>query len=195
MIKVGITGGIGSGKTTVCKVFEMLGTPVYSADEEAKKIVDDDKTVQQSIITIFGNDVLNNEKKVDRKKLASIVFNDKEKLQQLNNVVHPAVAKHFEDWLLGHPLDKYILKEAAILFESGAYKAMNKIIAVVAPLELKIERVMQRDKSTRMQVEERIHNQMSDEKIIEKSNFVIHNDEQQLLILQIIAIHKQLVAM
>lgn len=193
MIKVGITGGIGSGKTTVCKVFELLGVPVYYADIEAKQIVDSNLEVKKNIITTFGNSVLNDEEKIDKKKLASLVFNNKENLEKLNSIVHPAVREHFENWLQQHSTQKYILKEAAILFESGSYKLVDKVIAVVAPLELKISRTMQRDKVTQAEVELRISNQLNDDEKIKRSQFVIHNDEQQLLIPQILSIHAQII--
>ena len=192
MIKIGITGGIGSGKTTVCKIFELLDIPVYYADDEAKHLLDSDNKVKLSIVNTFGNEVLNDKGKIDKKKLASFVFNNKEKLEKLNSIVHPAVRAHFENWLKQYSSQKYILKEAAILFESGVYKLVDKVITVTAPLELKINRTMQRDKITREQVELRISNQISDEEKIERSQFVIHNDEQQLLIPQILHIHDQL---
>ncbi|MDP1745480.1 MAG: dephospho-CoA kinase [Bacteroidota bacterium] len=192
MIKIGITGGIGSGKTTVCKVFELLGVPVYYADIEAKQILDSNLEVRSNILNTFGNSVLNDEKKIDKKKLASLVFNNKENLEKLNSIVHPAVREHFENWLQQHSTQKYILKEAAILFESGSYKLVDKVIAVVAPLALKISRTMQRDKVTQAEVELRISNQLNDDEKIKRSQFVIHNDEQQLLIPQILNIHDQI---
>lgn len=193
MIKVGITGGIGSGKTTVCKVFELLDVPVYYADIEAKQILDSNLEVKKNIINTFGNSILNDEEKIDKKKLASLVFNNKENLEKLNFIVHPAVREHFENWLQQHSTQKYILKEAAILFESGSYKLVDKVIAVVAPLELKISRTMQRDKVTKAEVELRISNQLNDDEKIKRSQFVIHNDEQQLLIPQILSIHDQII--
>jgi dephospho-CoA kinase len=192
MLKVGITGGIGSGKTTVCKVFELLGIPVYYADDEAKNILDTNAEVKNKIIQYFGNEVLNDSGLIDRKKLAAFVFNDKTKLNYLNSIVHPAVGLHFENWLEKNSNSNYILKEAAILFESGAYKAVDKVIAVVAPIELKIQRVMQRDKTTSEQVEQRINNQLSDDEKIKRAQYVIYNDEKQLLLPQILTIHQQL---
>jgi dephospho-CoA kinase len=192
MIQVGITGGIGSGKTTVCKVFELLGIPVYYADDEAKHILDFNSNVKTSIVSFFGKEVLNTDGTMDRKKLASFVFNNKEKLEKLNSIVHPAVVGHFEDWVKQYSSRSYILKEAAILFESNANKSIDKVITVTAPVELKINRAMTRDKITKEQVEQRINNQMSDEEKIKRSQFVIYNDEQQLLIPQILAIHSQL---
>ncbi|MCC6837542.1 MAG: dephospho-CoA kinase, partial [Bacteroidia bacterium] len=124
MIKVGITGGIGSGKTTVCKLFELLGVPVYYSDTEAKKLLDEDEVVKQQIVDLFGHDVIDESGKVDRKKMAVLVFNNKERLEQLNSIVHPAVAQHFEAWCKKQT-NVFILKEAAILFESSAHKQVD----------------------------------------------------------------------
>ena len=192
MIRVGITGGIGSGKTTICRLFELLNVPVYYADSEAKKLLDENQNVKTAIINKFGSVIIDDAGVIDKKKLGTLVFNNKEMLEQLNSIVHPAVAKHFEDWCIQHETNIYILHEAAILFESGGDKHVDKVITVVAPLELKIERAMKRDSVLREQVEQRINNQMSDDKKVKLSQFVIYNDEQQLLIPQVIAIHKQL---
>lgn len=192
MLRIGITGGIGSGKTTICRLFELLGVFVYNADLEAKKLLDNHLEVKTSIINKFGTTVIDNTGSIDKKKLSALVFNNKKMLEQLNSIVHPAVVKHFENWCLQHKSEKYILHEAAILFESGAYKNMKKIITVIAPTELKIKRAMQRDAVSREQVEQRIKNQMSDAEKVKQSQFIIYNDEQQLLIPQVIAIHKQL---
>ncbi len=191
MLKIGITGGIGSGKTTVCRIFELLGISIYSADEEAKKILNE-FDVKKSITNYFGNDVLNSDKNIDRKKLANLVFNDKENLQKLNSIVHPAVAKHFEEWCNKNQSSKYVLKEAAIMFESGAYKQVDNIIVVTAPVDLKIKRSVLRDNITEEQVIERMNNQLTDEEKIKRSQFVIYNDEQQLLIPQVLQIHQQI---
>ena len=193
MIKVGITGGIGSGKSTACKVFQLLGIPVYYADDESKIILDDDKKVKESIIKLAGMQVLNENNLIDRKKLASFVFNDKEKLQKLNSILHPAVGAHFEDWIKAHKKYPYIVKEAAILFESGAYKQVDKVITVIAPMGLRISRSMASSGNTKEQILQRINNQVSDDEKIIRSQFVIVNDEQQLLIPQVLAIHKLLI--
>jgi dephospho-CoA kinase len=194
MLKVGITGGIGSGKSTVCKIFELLDIPVYYADDEAKKILNNDVLVKEQIIQAFGNDILDKQGLIERPKLAAIVFNNKEKLQQLNSIVHPAVAKHFENWLQEHKTYPYILKEAAILFESGSYKQVNKIISVVAPTEIRINRTIKRDNISKELALQRMQNQISDEEKIKRSDFIIHNDEMQLIIPQVIDIHKKLIA-
>ena len=192
MLKVGITGGIGSGKSTVCKIFELLSVPVYYADDEAKKILSNNLSVKQQIVETFGSELLNTEGIIERPKLADIVFNDEIKLKKLNSIVHPAVAKHFGEWLDKHNNSPYILKEAAILFESGAHTQVDKIISVVAPEGIRISRTIKRDNITKDLVLQRINNQISDEEKIKRSNFVIHNDEQQLVIPQIITIHNTL---
>lgn len=192
MIKLGITGGIGSGKTTVCRLFELLGIPVYYADEESKKLLDENKEVKKQVLGIFGESILNDAGTIDRKKLAGIVFNNKGLLDKLNAITHPAVGAHFELWLKKQK-SPYILKEAAILFESGAYKQVDKVLTVTAPVELKIQRTIKRDGVSKEQVEARISLQMSDEEKIKRSDFVIRNNEQELLIPQVLELHKQLV--
>lgn len=189
MFKVGITGGIGVGKTTVCKVFELLGIPIYYSDDAAK-IVLETQDVKTKIIQAFSNDVLASDGALDKKKLATIVFTDKAKLTVLNSIVHPAVDTHFKQWVSAHTNAPYIIKEAAILFESGASLAMDKVITVSAPLELKIQRAMMRDTATHEQIEERIKNQMSDDEKIKRADFVIYNDNQQLVIPQVITTHE-----
>ena len=191
MIRIGITGGIGSGKSTVCKVFELLRIPVYYADDEGKKILDSPE-VKERIIKIFGDVVLAKDKTVDRKKMADLVFNNKENLEKLNSIIHPAVGAHFEEWLETYKDHAYVIKEAAILFESGAYKQVDKVITVTAPIELKIKRAMHRNKITREEVEKRMQNQLSDEEKIKRSQYSIINDEEQLIIPQILEIHKAL---
>lgn len=192
MKKIGITGGIGSGKTTVCKVFELLGVPVFYADDEAKKLLGEDAEVKEAVVKAFGSILLNGPGLINKKKLAEIVFNNSEKLQELNSIVHPVVRRRFEEWSAKHSSCIYVLEEAAILFESGAYKFVDHAITIIAPEELRIERVMQRDKSTSEQVKTRIQNQMNDAEKIKRSQFVIVNDEHQLLIPQILDIHKEL---
>ncbi|PWA06166.1 dephospho-CoA kinase [Flavobacterium psychrotolerans] len=170
---IGLTGGIGSGKTTIANYFKALGIPVYIADDEARKISETPEIIQ-SLKTIFGDGVINNEK-LDRVKVSEIVFNNPEKLQQLNAVIHPAVKKHFENWVLQHSNFPFVIKEAAILFESGSYKDCDFVITVIAPLETRIQRVIKRDKVTREEVIKRIENQWTDEKRIGKSQYVIEN--------------------
>ncbi len=191
MLKIGITGGIGSGKTTVCKLFELLGIPVYYADAASKKILNEDKIAKEKIVNIFGTSILDQEGLIDRKKLGTIVFNKKVELDKLNGILHPAVGLHFEKWLKQQNA-AYILKEAAILFESGAFKQVDKVITVVAPLELKISRIIQRDGISREEVLSRMKNQMTDEERVKRSDFVIHNNGLELLIPKVLALNKQL---
>ncbi len=192
MLKIGITGGIGSGKTTVCRLFEIMGVPVYYSDEVSKELLRSDAEVKAFVINAFGDTIIDQHGAVDRKKLAAIVFNNKFELDKLNAILHPAVALHFVNWLTKQTSD-YILKETAILFESGAYKNLDQVIAVVAPLELKISRSIKRDGVSKDAILARIQNQLNDEEKIKRSSFVIYNDEAQLLMPQVLMIHQQLV--
>lgn len=191
MLKAGITGGIGSGKSTVAKVFTLLGVPVYSADEAARLLLEQDERILKGLNSLFGNDVFSNEKP-DRKKIAAQVFNDKSKLEKLNALVHPIVREHFLNWLDKHKTYPYILKEAAILFESGSYKELDRIITVVAPIETRLERVIRRDSSSHDEVKRRIENQMSDDEKVKRSQYVIHNGYDDLVIPQVLKIHEEL---
>lgn len=175
---IGLTGGIGSGKTTIANHFRVAGIPVYIADDEARKIMQSDVIIAE-IKKTFGNTVFDNGI-LNREKLSGIVFNDPEKLKLLNAIIHPAVKKHFSSWILNQKNAPYIIYEAAILFESGSYKDCDIIITVTAPLELRIQRVIQRDKTTRENVLSRINMQWNDEKRIEKSDFVIENDTTEI---------------
>jgi|SRR3954463_10606584 dephospho-CoA kinase len=193
MLKIGITGGIGSGKTTVCKVFELLGIPVYYADDTSRNLLENDLEIKKKIIAAFGEQVIDSTGRIGRKKVASIVFGNEEKLNQLNAIIHPAVGDHFEKWLLMHLASPYILKEAAILFESGAYKQVDKVITITAPETLRITRVMKRDGTSTEDIELRIKAQLSEEERVKRSQFVIVNDEQQLVIPQVMKLHKEIV--
>ena len=172
---IGLTGGIGSGKTTIANYLISLGIPVYISDLEAKKVMEFPEILKK-ISTQFENEIVNGNS-LDREKLASIVFNSPEKLKELNAIVHPAVKKHFENWLLQNKHQPIVFKEAAILFESGSYKDCDAIVTVVAPLENRIERVIERDKTTKEKILQRISNQLSDEDKIARSQFVIHNED------------------
>lgn len=171
---IGLTGGIGSGKTTIANYIETLGIPVYISDLEAKKVMEFPEIIQK-IASVFGNDVIL-DSKLNRDKLAEIVFGAPEKLKQLNAIVHPAVKIHFENWVKNHQNHPIIIKEAAILFESGSYKDCDEIITVTAPLETRIQRVIERDKTSREKIVQRINNQLSDEERISRSNHVISNE-------------------
>jgi dephospho-CoA kinase len=170
---IGLTGGIGSGKTTVANHFLSLGVPVYIADDQARKIMQT-QAVKNAIKEAFGDVVFDNDV-LNRERLAGIVFNNSEKLAILNAIVHPAVKEHFGKWLTKHQDSPFVIYEAAILFESGGYKNCDYIITVTAPLELRIQRVMQRDNTTRELVLQRVNAQWDDEQRIANSDFVINN--------------------
>ena len=170
---IGLTGGIGSGKTTVAKYMQSLGIPVYISDIEAKKVMEFPQIISK-IKNVFDDDIVTNNK-LDRDKLAAIVFNHPEKLKELNAIVHPAVKNHFENWIMEHQEQPLIVKEAAILFESGSYKDCDAIISVVAPLDTRIERVIKRDITTREKIMQRINNQLSDDDRIARSQYIITN--------------------
>lgn len=172
---IGLTGGIGSGKSSIAKHIESLGIPVYIADTEAKKILDTADVIAK-VIALFGDDILENGK-IDRKKIAALVFQDPEKLKKYNAIIHPEVYLHFQNWVKQHNNYPLVVKEAAILFESGSYKDCDKIILVTAPKVNRIQRVMKRDAVTREAVEQRMSHQWDDETKKSMSDFVIENIE------------------
>lgn len=191
MIKVGVTGGIGSGKSTVCKVFAALGIPVFEADPVAKELMNTNPELAEQLISLFGPSVYLPDHTIDRKYLARIVFNDSSLLEKLNKVVHPVVRDAFNNWCEKQKAP-YIIHEAAILFESGFYKMMDKTIAVVADESERISRVTKRDKLTTEQVHDRIRNQWSDEQRMKLADFVIRNNDNDLIIPQILEIDKMI---
>ena len=193
MLKVGITGGIGSGKTTVCQVFEFLGIPVYYADDRAKWLMNNDPKLTEGVKKLFGKEAYTDEGQLNRKYIAAIVFKDKEKLAKLNQLVHPAVWKDGEDWNKAQKNVPYTLKEAALIFESGGHLQLDQVITVFAPKELRIERVLKRDQTTKGAIEERMSKQMSEEEKINRADFVIFNDGSQSLIHQVMEIHQKLI--
>lgn len=185
---IGLTGGIGSGKTTIANYFASLGVPVYIADDGAKRVMQSALIIDQ-VKNTFGDDIFDGEV-LNRAKLAQIVFNDKEQLAKLNAIVHPAVKQDFELWIKEYKSFDYVIYEAAILFESGRYKECDVVITVTAPEEVRIERVIQRDKTTREQVLSRMKMQWNDEKRISKSNFVINNDNLKIAKEEVVKILK-----
>lgn len=193
-ITVGITGGIGSGKTTVTKIFSILGIPVYYADDRAKWLMANDDNLINEIKKKFGEESYFDSGDLNRKYLAEAVFADADKTRQINALVHPAVAKDFGDWV-GQQSSPYILKEAALLFETGSYKHLDKVINVSAPLKIRISRVLMRDSHrSEKQVNDIIDKQLPDEVKNGKSDFVIKNAENKLLIPQVLKIHESLLA-
>ena len=195
MLKIGITGNIGGGKTTVSKVFEVLGIPVFYADNAAKNVMATDATLIGSIKTAFGNESYSGDGSLNRKYIASIVFNDEIQLAKLNSLVHPAVFMAFEEWTNQITDAPYVLKEAALLFESTSYKMCDYSVMVTAPLELRIKRVMQRDSLSRDEVLNRDSRQFSEEKKTAMADFVIKNDDTQLVIPQVLALHEKFLSL
>ncbi len=188
---VGLTGGIGSGKSTIAQMFEKLGIPVYVSDKEAQVLIETDESVKQKIISVFGEEAYINEK-YNRKYIAEIVFKNKDKLRLINEIVHPAVASHFEKWKQKQQAP-YVIKEAAILFESGAYRQCDYIITVTAPESEKIRRVVERDGVTEQVVRERMNSQWSDEKKINLSDEFINNINIESSSLKVQEIHSNLI--
>ena len=187
MLKIGLTGGIGSGKTTVAQVFEKLGAPVFYADLEAKKCMQTDSGLIKQLKATFGNDIYV-DRKLQKDRLASIIFNDDSALQTINRLVHPAVQRVFEEWCAAQNAS-YVLKEAAILFESGSDKELDQIVCVSATNDLRKKRIMQRDNVTESQVLERMSKQWHQSRKIALADFHISNDEKQLLIPQVLEVH------
>ncbi len=191
-IKVGITGGIGSGKSVVCNVFKLLGVPVFEADDAAKKLYLTSNEVKTGLIQLFGENIYTPEGIPDRKKLASIIFNSDIQMAKVNELVHPFVRKEFENWKKFHRNVPYVIHEAAILFESGFYKMMDFTVLVVAPEKDRIARVMARDGVTEQMVRKRMQKQWSDEKTQKLAGKVLVNDNKNLVIPEIIRIDKNL---
>lgn len=190
-LKVGITGGIGTGKSFVSKIFKTMGIPFYDADLEAKLIMVKDNNIRMALVKAFGPETYFKDGSLNRVYLSKQVFDNSQRLEMLNNIVHPAVIRAGVDWSNAQN-GPYSLKEAALLYESGSYKKLDYTILVTAPEELRIARVMKRDKVSREEVLNRIQKQMPEEEKLKFADFVIHNDEQQPLLPQIINIHHTL---
>ncbi|MBL7765086.1 MAG: dephospho-CoA kinase [Chitinophagaceae bacterium] len=188
MLTIGITGGIGSGKTTVCKIFECLGIPVYNADLQAKKLYDTDLILKTEIITAFGSDIYIDEK-FNPKKLAELVFSNPEKLTLLNSLVHPRVRANMLEWRKKQK-GPYCIREAALLIESGAYRDVDDLILVSCPEEIRIKRSMLRDGSDESTIRMRMSKQMSESEKIKYCRYEIRNDEHSLLIPQVLKLHR-----
>jgi dephospho-CoA kinase len=183
LITVGITGGIGAGKSFVCSIFERLGYPVFYSDKAAKNIIESDVEVKLQFEQLFGNDIFIGNQ-LDRTLLASIIFNDKEALEKINSIVHPKVRKAFDVWS-EEQKSAIVFNEAAVLFETGAYKKFDSTILVTAPNDLKISRVRNRDRVSADEIQRRMDNQWTDEQKGKLANFILLNDEQTPLIRQI----------
>jgi len=191
-LQIGITGGIGSGKSTVCRVFSTLGVAVYDADSRAKSLMTTDGILMSQIKKEFGTLSFRSDGNVDREYLAKTVFQDPERLALLNKLIHPRVALDYERWV-GEQKSEYVLKEAALLYEAKSYQSLDKIIVVHAPAEIRIKRVLQRDpQRTRQQVEDIIRNQMPDEEKLRLADFKIMNDESSLVVPQVLDLHDKI---
>lgn len=190
MYRVGLTGGIGSGKTTVARILETLGIPVYYADDAAKTIMNTDEGLKQQLISHFGEGCYV-DGELDRKYLAGIVFNDPEKLALLNSLIHPVTIRHSEEWFR-RQTTPYAVREAALIFESGASENLDFIIGVYAPKHIRLQRVMQRDGLSAEEILKRMDRQINEEMKMKLCDAVIRNDEQQLLIPQVMELHQRL---
>jgi dephospho-CoA kinase len=189
MLKIGITGGIGSGKSMVAKVFEHLGIPVYNADTAAKSLMENAPALRASISELFGPEAYLNGT-LNRSYISSLVFKDRSKLEALNALVHPATIKYGKDWM-NRQTTPYAIKEAALIFESGTQNELDYVIGVYAPQALRIHRVMQRDNVTREQVLQRMANQIEESVKMRLCDFVVVNDDQQLVLPQVLALHEK----
>ena len=193
MLKIGLTGGIGSGKTIVAKIFELLDIPVYYADEASKRLYHTDKELMMNIKKHFGEDVYTNDQ-LNRSRLAEIVFNSPEKLELLNSLVHPPTIRDAEQWM-NRQTSPYIVKEAALIFESGSAAGLDYVIGVKAPQSLRIKRVMDRDGFSREDILSRMDKQINEEMKLKLCDFIINNDEQEPVIPQVLELHTSFLKM
>ena len=190
MLKIGLTGGIGSGKSTVAKVFEVLGIPVYYADDAAKRLMNEDEALKQQLIQRFGAETYV-DGKLNRQHIAALVFNNKEQLELLNSFVHPATIADAQQWFAKQTAP-YVIKEAALLFESGTAEGLDKIIGVQAPETIRLKRVMDRDGVAAEEVKRRMNNQIEETIKMRLCDFIINNNEQQAVLPQVLQLHEQL---
>ena len=193
VLRVGLTGGIGSGKSTVAQIFEVLGIPVYYADIAAKRLMNEDAELKLAITNIFGKQAYANNV-LDRKHISSIVFSDPAKLELLNSIVHPATKKDGEAWMHSQTTP-YAIHEAALIFEAKVSERLDKVIGVSSPIELRIKRAMKRDNADRNEILKRMNQQLDEELKMSNCDFVLINDEQQLLIPQVLDLHEKLIAL
>ncbi|MCX2740463.1 dephospho-CoA kinase [Pontibacter anaerobius] len=192
MLKIGITGGIGVGKSIVSRLFAVLGAPVYDADSRAKWVMHHNKALRQELLQAFGPETFTEAGELDRGYLAGVVFNNPQRLEQLNSLVHPHVGKDFEVWAASHAGKPYVLKEAALMFESESWRQMDEVIAVYSPLELRIKRLLKRDTHrTEADIRAIIGRQLSEEEKMRRAQHIIYNDDKQLIIPQVLALHEQ----
>lgn len=189
MLRIGITGGIGSGKSTVAGIFSVLGIPVYNSDDAAKRLMAEDENLKKNILVSFGKSSYVNGM-LNRKYLAAQVFKDSKKLALLNSLVHPATINDAREWMEKQQ-SAYVIKEAALIFESGSNEFLDFVIGVQSPRELRIERALKRDNVTREEIESRMKLQMDEDEKMKRCDFIIVNDEQQMLIPQVLSLHEK----
>ncbi len=190
-LKIGVTGGIGAGKSLVCRIFSVLGIPVYDADSRAKRLMAEDQTLVRQVKGHFGEAAYLEDGTLNRAFLAGEVFDNPEKLELLNGLVHPRVGLDFDKWLKEQRSVPYVVKEAALLFESGSYKSLDAVVAVAAPEELRIRRAVIRDEHrSRLQIEAIISRQLPEEERIRRADYKVQNDEERLLLPQVLKLHK-----
>ncbi len=188
MLKIGITGGIGSGKSIVCKLFELLNVPIFYADIEAKKLYEHNDFLKEKLIALFGEELYENNH-FNKEVLKRKIFDEKEKLVALNSIIHPLVIEESEKWMIAHQRYPYVIKEAALLIESKSYLSLDEIIFVETPYELKLKRVMKRDNLKEGEVIQRMNAQLSDDEKKKFAQHIIYNDEKHLLIKQVLSLH------
>lgn len=192
MIAVGLTGNIGSGKSTVCRIFSALHVPIFIADVEAKKLYQEDD-VRKQVLEVFGDKVFNNDNEVDFGALADVIFNDKQALKSINQIIHPLTLEKYKQWLIRHKNAAYTIHESAILFENNLQHHFDKVINVTAPMEVRMKRVSERDNLQADKIRERMENQMTEEEKNSLADYVIENNGERFLIPQIIEINKQII--
>lgn len=193
MLRIGLTGGIGSGKSTVARIFSVLGIPVYDADSASKRLMNEDEVIKKAIIHSFGSESYS-DGRLNRKCLSNQAFSDPKKAGLLNSIVHPATIKDAEEWMKQQDAP-YLIKEAALIFESGSNQFLDKVIGVSSPVSLRIERTMKRSGSTAEQVKERINLQMDEDKKMALCDYIIVNDEKQMLLPQVLMLHEKFLSM
>lgn len=190
MLKIGVTGGIGSGKSTVCNIFEQMGIPIFNADIQARNLMNTNTKLIKALKATFGNDIYDSEGQLIRPKLAQIVFGDKAKVEKLNSLVHPAVKDEFKLWAKRQTNCPYVIKEAALMFESESYKDLDYVITVSSPKQERLRRVVERDGIKRTDVLKRMNNQLSERERIARADFVIKNDGKHPVIPQVMQLHQ-----
>ncbi|MER2997349.1 dephospho-CoA kinase [Pontibacter populi] len=191
MLKIGVTGGIGVGKSVVCRIFALLGIPIYDADTRAKWVMRHDEALKQELTDAFGTGSYTEDGELNRAYLAKTAFHDPQKLALLNSIVHPHVAKDFSDWVAANNSAPYIVKEAALMYESEAWRQMDEIIAVFAPMDVRIKRLLQRDTHrTQQDIEAIIGKQLQEEEKMARAQHIVYNDDKQLLIPQVLKLHE-----